>query len=297
MSQFEHAQVVDLSFNYIKKVEADTFSGLESLQHITSRANKNSGNRPGRLLRTPLLLLWLPNNCISNVTAAMFQGAPFLRQVSLANNNINDIEPLSFAHLANLHTLDLAYNRIMELRNNAISGSDYLTVRLQENPMICEDESYHVMNGAEPVYLTGEPNIICKGNWKMLPAPVCPQGVPRPLPSPCCQKDQGRASKLPSTTTTAAPESEELPDYGEEGSGEDEEEEEEEVADVPLVKVVAPNTTTAAAAPAPAKTTAKPVHRKVVEEEVLEDETEEIEDEEEEEEEGELNLKETRRKK
>ncbi|GMT07220.1 hypothetical protein PENTCL1PPCAC_29394 [Pristionchus entomophagus] len=297
MSQFEHAQVVDLSFNYIKKVEADTFSGLESLQHINLESNQVSEIAPGAFSGTPLLLLWLPNNCISNVTAAMFQGAPFLRQVSLANNNINDIEPLSFAHLANLHTLDLAYNRIMELRNNAISGSDYLTVRLQENPMICEDESYHVMNGAEPVYLTGEPNIICKGNWKMLPAPVCPQGVPRPLPSPCCQKDQGRASKLPSTTTTAAPESEELPDYGEEGSGEDEEEEEEEdaktnvvkgpapVADVPLVKVVAPNTTTAAAAPAPAKTTAKPVHRKVVEEEVLEDETEEIEDEEEEEEE------------
>ncbi|GMR61022.1 hypothetical protein PMAYCL1PPCAC_31217 [Pristionchus mayeri] len=300
MSQFDQAQVVDLSFNYIKKIDAVTFSGLESLQHINLESNQVSEIAPGAFSGTPLLLLWLPNNCISNVTAAMFQGAPFLRQVSLSNNNIKDIEPLSFAHLANLHTLDLSFNRILELRTNAISGSDYLTVRLQENPFVCGggDEAFHVMNGNEPVWLTTEPNLLCKGNWRKLPAAQCPKDMPRPLPQPCCQKDQGRASKLPTTTTTEAPESEELPDYGE-GSGEEEEEEVEKnvvkgvtpVADVPVVKASTTVATTAKPTAAPVKETPKPAQKKVVEEEVIdEDEEEEVmsgeeeEDEEEEEE-------------
>lgn len=99
---------------------------------------------PGAFAGTPLLLLWLPNNCLSTINANMFQGTPFLRQVglfhlannypvqvSLSNNNIHEIAPLSFAHLLNLHTLDLSFNKIMSLQNGAISGSDHLTVRLQ----------------------------------------------------------------------------------------------------------------------------------------------------------------------
>lgn len=35
-------QVVDLSFNYIKNVDAVTFAGLESLQHINLESNQVS---------------------------------------------------------------------------------------------------------------------------------------------------------------------------------------------------------------------------------------------------------------
>lgn len=103
------------------------------------------------------------------------------------------------------------------------------------------------------------------------------QDVPRPLPSPCCQKDQGRASKIPTTTTTTlAPESEELLDYGEEeGSGEAETKVVKgamPVADVPVVKATTSTAASTTARVLPARTiapvketkaTAKPVQRKV----------------------------------
>lgn len=41
------------------------------------------------------------------------------------------LQPLSFAHLANLHTLDLSHNKIHIIEPSAIIGSDYLMVRLQ----------------------------------------------------------------------------------------------------------------------------------------------------------------------
>jgi Leucine-rich repeat (LRR) protein len=106
----------------------------------------------------------------------MFQGTPFLKQVSLAHNNIENIQvttnflrlflikivhvsfqTFSFAHLANLHTLDLSHNRIKQLQPSAILGSDFLTVRVQENPFVCSQDGFHVMNGREAISLVGIP--------------------------------------------------------------------------------------------------------------------------------------------
>ncbi|EPB69660.1 leucine Rich repeat-containing domain protein [Ancylostoma ceylanicum] len=130
---------------------------------------------PGAFAGIPLLLLWLPNNCLSSITPTTFQGALFLRQLSLANNNIKNIEPLSFNHLANLHTVDLASNKIQSLQQGAIQGSDHLTVRLQENPMVCSQDGFHVMNGPQAINLTTEPNNICKTNWQEESPDVCPK--------------------------------------------------------------------------------------------------------------------------
>ncbi|CAJ0583847.1 unnamed protein product, partial [Mesorhabditis spiculigera] len=99
MAQFKQAQVVDLSFNDLEEVTPEMFSGLESLQHINLESNAISNLAPGAFEGTPLLLLWLPNNCLTTLNKEMLRGVMFLRQVSLANNNIHIIEPASIAHL------------------------------------------------------------------------------------------------------------------------------------------------------------------------------------------------------
>ncbi|KAK6030712.1 leucine Rich repeat-containing domain protein, partial [Ostertagia ostertagi] len=177
MTQLKQAQVLDLAFNQLSEIGEETFSGLESLQHLNLESNNIQSIASGAFAGIPLLLLWLPNNCLNSVTPATFQGALFLRQLSLANNNIKEIQVkysrLFIHHLANLHTVDLANNRIRSLQQGAIQGSDHLTVRLQENPMVCLQDGFHVMNGNQAINLTTEPNNICKTNWRDESDKVC----------------------------------------------------------------------------------------------------------------------------
>ncbi|KIH69553.1 leucine Rich repeat-containing domain protein [Ancylostoma duodenale] len=213
MAQFKQTQdykindrlkVLDLAFNKLSEITEETFAGLESLQHLNLESNNIKKITPGAFAGIPLLLLWLPNNCLSSITPTTFQGALFLRQLSLANNNIKNIEPLSFNHLANLHTVDLASNKIQSLQQGAIQGSDHLTVRLQENPMVCSQDGFHVMNGPQAINLTTEPNNICKTNWQEDSPEVCPKALSRPVPPPCCNRKPVTTTTAPTTTTTVA---------------------------------------------------------------------------------------------
>ncbi|CAK5049389.1 unnamed protein product [Meloidogyne enterolobii] len=207
MKQFTASEIIDLSHNTIEQINADTFKGMENLQHLNLEANSIREVMPGAFATTPLLLLWLPHNCISSVSPNMFQGAPFLKQVSLANNNIRIVQPFSFAHLANLHTLDLSHNKMRSIQPSAIMGSDFLTVRVQENPLVCAQDGFHVMNGREAINLTTEPNLICKTDYENDDIDKCPR---RPDPPPrkvCCDAAPKptiltSTSTLPTTTTT-----------------------------------------------------------------------------------------------
>uniref|UniRef100_A0A0N5B228 LRRCT domain-containing protein n=1 Tax=Strongyloides papillosus TaxID=174720 RepID=A0A0N5B228_STREA len=197
LSNFKEVEVIDLSYNKITEVPANVFTQLEHLQHLNLEANAIRDISNGAFDGIPLLLLWLPHNCLSMISASMFKGALFLRQVSLAHNNIHIVQPLSFAHLANLHTLDLSFNKIKNLQPGAIDGSDYLTVRLQENPMVCSQDGFHVMNGHDAINLTTEPNNICKTEYNHDFIDICPKKISAPGPQPCCTQ---KVSK-PTTTT------------------------------------------------------------------------------------------------
>ena len=50
------------------------------------------------------------------IVRPLLQGVPFLRQLSLSNNNIRLVQPLSFSRLVNLHMLDLSRNKIQVVR-------------------------------------------------------------------------------------------------------------------------------------------------------------------------------------
>jgi len=199
MKQFIEAEVVDMSYNNLSEVTADMFSGMEHLQHLNLEANMIKDISPGAFSTTPLLLLWLPYNCLTSVSAQIFQGTPFMKQVSFAHNNIRVVQPLSFAHLANLHTLDLSHNKIQTLQPSALMGTDFLTVRVQENPLVCNQDGFHVMNGHEAINLTTEVNAICKTDYKNDIQDQCPKRPEKPVPVPCC------GNKIVTTTTTELP--------------------------------------------------------------------------------------------
>jgi hypothetical protein len=180
------------------------FSGIENLQHLNLEANAIKDVAPGAFATTPLLLLWLPHNCLNSVSPNMFQGTPFLKQVSLAHNNIRQVQPFSFAHLANLHTLDLSHNKIQTMQPSAIMGSDFLTVRVQENPMVCSQDGFHVMNGREAINLTTEANLICNTDYVHDVNDSCPRRpVEGPVRQPCCE-DHGRKPTTATTVTTTS---------------------------------------------------------------------------------------------
>uniref|UniRef100_A0A914H1S9 Uncharacterized protein n=1 Tax=Globodera rostochiensis TaxID=31243 RepID=A0A914H1S9_GLORO len=202
IKQFGAAEIIDLSYNNLAEISADMFNGMENLQHLNLEANAVKEVASGAFATTPLLLLWLPHNCLGSVSPSMFQGAPFLKQMSLAHNNIRSVQPFSFAHLANLHTLDLSHNKMQNIQPSSIMGSDFLTVRVQENPLVCTQDGFHVMNGREAINLTTEANLICKTNYANDVKDQCPRKPEVPLRKPCCEATIQKMAITTTTTTT-----------------------------------------------------------------------------------------------
>lgn len=128
-----------MGYNNVPDLVAKQFTVMESLQHLNLEANRIKEIEAGAFASTPLILLWLPYNCLTNVSADLFQGIPFLKQLSLAHNQISNVQPYSLAHLANLHTVDLSHNKIMNLQKTSLMGPDFLAVRVQENPLVCSE--------------------------------------------------------------------------------------------------------------------------------------------------------------
>uniref|UniRef100_A0A7E4VMU4 LRRCT domain-containing protein n=1 Tax=Panagrellus redivivus TaxID=6233 RepID=A0A7E4VMU4_PANRE len=184
--QFNSTEVLDLSYNMLTEVPAGMFEGMDSLQSLNLGENLIKEVSEGAFSTTPLLLLWLPHNCITQISPGTFQGIPFLKQVSLANNNIRTVAPLTFAHLANLHTVDLSHNKILNMESSALTGSNTKNIQLMENPFVCTQDGYHVLNGQEAINLTTAENLICATDYTHDNTDACPTRKELPVPAPCC---------------------------------------------------------------------------------------------------------------
>lgn len=60
-----------------------------------------------------------------------------------------------------------------------------------ENPLVCNQDGFHVMNGHEAINLTTEVNAICKTDFKNDINDQCPKRPARPAPTPCCSNKIG----------------------------------------------------------------------------------------------------------
>lgn len=69
-------------------------------------------------------------------------------------------------------------------------------VYLLENPQVCSQDGFHVMNGREAINLTTEANLICQTDYAHDVVDKCPRRLDRPARPPCCRGAISNTSKI-----------------------------------------------------------------------------------------------------
>lgn len=114
--------ILNLGYNYLKKIEPDGFSELQNLQRIFLNNNRFNGyfdQSSFESLRPSLVRINLSNNKIRGLP--VFGYLEKLRYLDLSNNSIELIETNTFTLLANLYSLDLNDNFISKMEKNALA--------------------------------------------------------------------------------------------------------------------------------------------------------------------------------
>lgn len=61
-----------------------------------------------------------------------------------------------------------------------------------ENPLVCTQDGFHVMNGREAINLTTEANLICKTDYANDVTDQCPRKAETPIRKGCCEGKLGQ---------------------------------------------------------------------------------------------------------
>jgi leucine-rich repeat and immunoglobulin-like domain-containing nogo receptor-interacting protein len=105
---------LDLSYNHLLNIPANTFKG-----------------------QTKLTILHLSRNKITGVLPASFNGLVSLATLSLRGNFIEELGPKTFGPLSNLGELDLGQNRLTSIHKDAFVGLTKLGIlHLDDNQLI-----------------------------------------------------------------------------------------------------------------------------------------------------------------
>ena len=142
---FDNIKLLDLSFNKLKRLEANTFVGLRNLEILGLNNNQLSRLDPNAfdgLVR--LQRLYLNRNELTHLTSDQFGQLSNLVELNLAQNKIKSIESAdSFRHLVGLKCLSMKSNRLsghvsmslfehlksvneLDLSNNQLESIDFL---------------------------------------------------------------------------------------------------------------------------------------------------------------------------
>ncbi|UJR26939.1 hypothetical protein I4U23_008247 [Adineta vaga] len=112
--EYSQTDQIELSYNYIRSINAYAFRHLESFE--------------GRLILT--------YNYIQYLSPYAFDNLYLLTNLSLANNSIEILTWKHFQHLEQLYELDLSYNRLEKLSNHTFRYLINLQIlRLNNNPL------------------------------------------------------------------------------------------------------------------------------------------------------------------
>jgi Leucine-rich repeat (LRR) protein len=139
-SNFEAIKLIeiDLSWNQIRQISADTFRGLSNLEAL--KLNKNEiGLIEAGSFRTlkKLKSLNLSDNHLKAITRKTFSGLENLETLGLSKNQIGTIEAGSFQRLAQLKILELWSNKLTSLDETTFVGLVELeALFLFSNPVI-----------------------------------------------------------------------------------------------------------------------------------------------------------------
>jgi len=130
-------QVLDMSGNNLQILAAGTFhrAGLLNLQRVYM-SQCRIGQIDGRALKglTNVVEIDLSRNMLTAVPSATLADVPLLRDLSLANNPIQKIEPDAFRNSAGLVRLDMSGCELHAVAATAFTGIDRLeTLKLGNN--------------------------------------------------------------------------------------------------------------------------------------------------------------------
>ena len=124
--ELSRLEKLSLCCSALPGLDADTFTGLSSLKHLSLDRNGFPELPDGLFAGLHSLAdLRLDDNRLSQIPESVFRLAN-LRHLELANNRLTEVRPEGFADLAELRFLDFKNNRLTSLPPRAFHGLDNL---------------------------------------------------------------------------------------------------------------------------------------------------------------------------
>ncbi|KAJ8876246.1 hypothetical protein PR048_024156 [Dryococelus australis] len=116
-------QLLDLSHNAVRSVEADTLAGLSSLTELRLAHNQLRTLPERGFSQMPrLTLLDLRSNELEALSSGAVADLPQLRAVRLDHNHLPELPPAAFARLPELRSAELQDNRIARVADEAFAA-------------------------------------------------------------------------------------------------------------------------------------------------------------------------------
>lgn len=132
------AEILDLSFNNLSKLDASHVSDLTKMTWINVSHNALTEITRGTFARNAVLrVLNMSFNNIKKIDSNTFRGMRFLRRLYLHDNMISDVGRGTFGSVTRIGTIDLARNRIKKVDYQMFFQLNYVEiVNLAENEII-----------------------------------------------------------------------------------------------------------------------------------------------------------------
>lgn len=112
---------LNLAGNQLKRVSPETFKYLNRLQYLNLSSNPLYGGFPP-LFPSSLINLDISYTGLRILPTVLLLNLESLEGISLAGNQLQEIDEGTFQHLYNLTTIDLSYNIIEHIENGAFVG-------------------------------------------------------------------------------------------------------------------------------------------------------------------------------
>ncbi|XP_032681328.1 protein artichoke [Odontomachus brunneus] len=112
---------LNLAGNQLKRVSPETFKYLHRLQYLNLSSNPLYGGFPP-IFPSSLINLDISHTDLRILPTVLLLNLESLEKISLAGNQLQEIDEGTFQHLYNLTAIDLSYNMIERIDNGAFVG-------------------------------------------------------------------------------------------------------------------------------------------------------------------------------
>nr|XP_033330545.1 chaoptin-like isoform X1 [Megalopta genalis] len=124
---------LDLSFNNISQLPADTFTSTPDLKHLDLGNNLLVVLESGTFQLSYLETLSLRDNKLETLKGQSFHGLAMLQQLDLSGNQISQLSEEQFRNLKNLRILNVSNNRLGSLPRDVFKGTKLEILDLSYN--------------------------------------------------------------------------------------------------------------------------------------------------------------------